>query len=379
MTITERIRELGKKIIERFEGEEFTPLERLEKLRQFEEPDRITGSFAFWSPSTVGANDISVQEYYSNPEKMYYCQLVALDTFKHDYPLLFADNYNTEPEALGAKIAFPDDDTPMIVEHPIKKREDLDRFEIPNPFKDARLPYRIEICAFHKEVLGKYSPTITSINAPFSMAVGMRGYEALVIDMVEDPDFVHKLLEFCTQVIFSFGKAIRSVCGSYPSLSDAWSSVPNLSPDMFLEFSFPYAIRCLESFEHSGWSFGGGHQFSNDWRQSLRRILASGMGSFMLFEENISGIRGGKSIDLIEVKRICEKRRVFLYTSIHPDTMLMGSRRKIRTLMEDWIKKISSGGGHGFYSSALSKTPFENIETFVSTIRKSTFPIGREA
>jgi len=88
------------------------------------------------------------------------------------------------------------------------------------------------------------------------MAVGMRGYEALVLDMVEDPDFVHNLLEFCTEVIITFGKAIKSVCGSYPGLSDAWSSIPHLSPDKFLEFSFPYASRCIEVFEHSGWTFG---------------------------------------------------------------------------------------------------------------------------
>jgi uroporphyrinogen decarboxylase len=376
MSTIKRIEDLVKKIIDELGKDKLTPLERLNKLRRFEEADRVTGSFTFWSPSTVGINDISTEEYYTNPEKMYYCQLLALDTFKHDFPLLFADNYNTEPEALGAKISFSGSghDTPMIVEPAMKNRDDLYKLQIPDPFKDGRLPYRIEICRIHHEMLGKFFPTSTSINAPFSMAVGMRGYEALVIDMLEDPDFVHNLLDFCTEVIIAFGKAIKSVCGSYPSLADAWSSIPNLSPDAFFEFSFPYAARCLQVFDKSGWSLGGGHQFSGDWKRSLRRILSSGSKSLMLFEENITGIRGGKPINLREIKEICKKRGVFLYTTIHPDTMLKGPPSKIETLMTNWIKEVASGGGHGFFTSVLSGTPVKHIETFVSTIRKSTFP-----
>jgi len=373
--VSKRIKELGKKVIQERGGDKFTPLQRIEKLGRFEEADRITGSFAFWSPSAAGIRDISTKEYYTDPEKMYYCQLLALDTFKHDYPLLFADNYNTEPEALGAKISFPEDDTPMIIDHPIKERDDLNKLDLPDPLRDGRLPYRIEICEIHKEISEGFFPTVTSINAPFSLAVGMRGYERLVIDMFEDPDFVHSLLKFCTQVTIIFGKAIQKVCGSYPSLSDAWSSIPNLSPDQFYKFSFPYATRCLQEFQHSGWSFGGGHQFSGDWKQSLMRLMASGSRSLMLFEENITGIRGGKVVNLKEVKEICKRHRVLLYTTIHPDTMLAGPCDKIENLMTNWIHAVSSGGGHAFYTSVLSGTPFEHIETFIGTMKKSSFPI----
>jgi uroporphyrinogen decarboxylase len=375
MTIPKKIEELAKRIIDGLAGSKFTPLERLNKLYRFEEADRLTGSFAFWNPAAVGIHDVSQEEFYRHPEKMYYCHLLALDTFKHDFPLLLADNYNTEPEALGAEIVFTGEDTPVLVKPAIKSKEELYGLQVPDPLKDGRLPYRIEICRIHKDVLGKYYPTITPINAPFSMAVGMRGYEALILDMAEDPDFVHNLLEFCTEVIIVFGKAIKSACGSYPGLSDAWSSIPHLSPDKFLEFSFPYAARCIQVFERSGWTFGGGHQFGSDWKRSLRTLMACGSRSLTLFEENITGIRGGKTVDLREVRKICRSRRVFLYTAIHPDTMLNGPPEIIKDLMIDWIKQVSSGGGHGFYTSALTGTPPEHIKVFVDTLKKSTFPI----
>lgn len=376
MSIWKRIEELGKRIVDKLGKNSLTPLERWEKIRRFEEADRVTGSFAFWSPAGVGIQDISTREYYTNPEKMYFCQLLALERFCHDYPILIADNYNTEPEALGAKIAFAGDDTPVIVEPSLRDKEDLSQRDVPDPSKDGRLPYRIEICRIHKEVLGKYFPTLPSINAPFSMAVGMRGYESLIVDMVEDQDFVHELLEFCTRAIIVFGKAIKSACGVYPSISDAWSSIPNLSPEMFFEFSFPYATRCLEVFEHSGWSFGGGHQFANDWKRSLRRILASGVKSLNLFEENITGIRGGKTVDLKEIKGFCQKRKIFLNTAIHPDNILNGPASKIEDLVHRLAETAASGGGQAFYTSILMGTPFEHIDAYVKAIKRTTFPIS---
>jgi len=58
---------------------------------------------------------------------------------------------------------------------------------------------------------------------------------------------------------------------------------------------------------------------------------------------NITGIRGGKTVDLREVREICKKQRVFLYTAIHPDTMLNGPPEKIEALMLNWIKRLALG------------------------------------
>lgn len=373
MSTSQKINKLGNVLKDRLGHGKITPLQRFEKLCDFEEADRLTGSLAFWSPSTVGIEEVSIREYYSDPEKMYYCQLLALDKLGYDYPLLFSDNYNTEPQALGAKIEFVGDDTPMIVRPAIKNKEELSDLDIPDPFTDGRLPYRLDICRLHSETLGAICPTITSINAPFSLAVGVRGYEQLMIDVFEDPDFVHDLLAFCTQVVLRFGSAIKTVCGKYPALSDAWSSIPNLSPKLFLEFSFPYATKCIQKFENCGWSFGGGHQFSQDWKSSLFRILDSGTRSFTLFEENISGFRGGIVVDIVELKRICRQQKVFLTTAVHPETLLKGPAGEIESKMSRWISHISAGGGQAFYASVLSGTPEENVKAYVNVIKKAFF------
>ena len=55
--------------------------------------------------------------------------------------------------------------------------------------------------------------------------------------------------------------------------------------------------------------------------------------------------------------------------------MLDGPPDRIEALMLSWIKKVSSGGGHAFYTSALTGTPPEHIRAFVNTLKRSTFPI----
>jgi uroporphyrinogen decarboxylase len=375
MGLLKKIEELGRRAIDEIGNQKWTPLERLQRLRAHEEVDRITGGFAFWAPAAVGIDNISVEEYYSDPEKMYYCQLLTLVRFKQDYPLLIVDPYNTEPEALGAKLKFVGDDAPVIVEPALKRKEELPNLQIPEPRRDGRLPYRIEICRMHKEILGKYFPTSTSINAPFSMAVGMRGYEALLLDMREDPDFVHDLLNFCTEVIITFGRAIHNACGSYPSISDAWSSVPHLSPDMFREWSFPYACRCIEALGHTSWSFGGGHQLTGEWKRSLRRILSSGTKTFTVFEPNLSQEEAGPKIDIGEVKGLCQSHKVFLISALHPAMMLQGPVERIEDLMSQRIQSAAPGGGYAFFTSIFPGTPLQHVDAFVTRIKRAQFPI----
>ena len=115
MTFGKKIKELGKRVIDGFGKDRLIPLDRIQKLRRFEESNRVTGSLSFWTPSAVGIKNISTRDYFTNPEIMYYCQLVALNTFNHDFPLLSSDN-----------------DTPLITEPPIKQKADLNRCRMPD-------------------------------------------------------------------------------------------------------------------------------------------------------------------------------------------------------------------------------------------------------
>ena len=67
----------------------------------------------------------------------------------------------------------------------------------------------------------------------------LRGAEALLMDTVDDPGFVHELMKFTTEVVRQVGDALMKA-GFAPSLGEAGASCSLISPSIFKEFIKPY-------------------------------------------------------------------------------------------------------------------------------------------
>lgn len=371
----ERIDALVEMVRDWVAEEPMAPKQRTDALYDWTESDHCPGGFAFWSPRCLGIDEVSCLEYHVDAKKMYYCQLLGLARYKHDIPALFTDVYNYDVEAIGSKLSYPEDSMPEIVDFVIKEPKDLLKLRVPDPEKDARMPYVLEIGRRHREKLGDLFPTVLSTNAPFSLAVGLRSYTKLVRDMRKDPAFVHDLLEFCTQVSISFGKKIIEHAGLGPTLSDAWACPPNLSVQQVLEFVVPYTSRVLEALDHPGYFYAWGYSLAPDWRGFLRTINAMGVGTNCLFAEDILGMKGYEQVDLAEFAQICQRQKTVLFTNPHPDFIFNGPPELIRYYVLDWHKKASPGKGHAYYTSIPPDTPPAHIEAYVEALRATTYPV----
>ena len=67
----------------------------------------------------------------------------------------------------------------------------------------------------------------------------LRGAEALLMDTVTDPKFVHELMKFATEVVREMGDALVEA-GFSPSLGEAAASCSLISPRIYQEFIKPY-------------------------------------------------------------------------------------------------------------------------------------------
>src|SRR3990172_663062 len=81
-----------------------SPLERAFKTWSFQEPDRLLGSFAIFSPLCLSVRDISTREYYTDPWSFYFTQALSVAKFGNETPLMYGDPYNIEIEAMGGKV-----------------------------------------------------------------------------------------------------------------------------------------------------------------------------------------------------------------------------------------------------------------------------------
>lgn len=81
---------------------------------------------------------------------------------------------------------------------------------------------------------------------------GWRGSEQAMLDLADDPGFVHAVMERATAISIEVGKALihAGVDGIY--IGDAWASASIISPRIYEEFCLPYHRRAAQAFQALG-------------------------------------------------------------------------------------------------------------------------------
>lgn len=377
MKITEaRLRELADQIHERVSGEEMTPLKRFEISNRFSEPDRIPVILQIHDHAARLAG-LTVRKICEDPSAHVYSQLVALLEYGHDLPCGFADCYNIEVEALGTPLVYAGDMFPEIRERILRKRSDLERLAMPDFSMSGRMPWVLEVNAMLADLLGDIMGAYGAVTAPFSIAVNLRGYEQLIMDIVEDREFVHRLMEFCTRLAAGFGQIQLKNGAMATSIIDAWASPPLVSMEIFDEFVLPYTARAIGMLSPPGASWGGiwGCSFLPDWRDLVRRVISAGSRNVRAFGEDF---QRKPEIDPVEFKSILKTHRRPMLYCLTAQFMSQGSPAEISDKVRQVIAKIGSGGGVTMYGAMVpQETPPENVIAFVTASKHfGSYPIS---
>lgn len=205
-----------------------------------------------------------------------------LERFSDDYiPLLFPW-YGTGvvPSALGCKIAFQQKMDPTIEGIVINRPEDIKSLEIPDPYKDGLMPIVLE-CIDYMKKNSNLPVSFTDCQGPLNIALSLCGMENLCIWMYEYPEYVHELMDFCTEVLIQWVKIQKKHAGqkyesgAFPhgivlpeGFGGIWIADDDavvLSPDLYKEFVVPYNSKVFKSFGGGTLHFCGNaeHQLEN--------------------------------------------------------------------------------------------------------------------
>lgn len=188
---------------------------------------------------------------------------------------------------LGAKQTVRPDINAAITGHPSK--EEIARMEAPEIRSAGEMPRVLDYIAFFKEKLnGKGSLWAADTQGPFDIAHLVRG-EAIFTDFYDDPQFVHHLMELCTQIYIEANKAIKEAMGEpldhmhYMNALYAENTgvricedtTTLLSPDLIDEFVMPYTKRALEPFGAAYYHYcGRGEHF---YREVVKLDVVTGV------------------------------------------------------------------------------------------------------
>ena len=225
--------------------------------REFERLEKVSTAecdrppvFAQMHEFTLRRSGLPGREFYSNPEKYVRLAIETSKAFGIDIPEIpaFGDAYNIESEALGATILYEDNRSPTKTLDPlITSERDLAALKAPNPERDGRMKAASECLTIFRELTG------ISISheccAPLTLAVQLAGYQALAMNMLTNPGYVHRLLRFLTEEVI--GPYLQMVLRDNPDCpsvgaADALCSIPLFTEEMISEFSIPYIVRLKE-------------------------------------------------------------------------------------------------------------------------------------
>jgi uroporphyrinogen decarboxylase len=160
------------------------------------------------------------------------------------------DNLVTH-QAIGGKILFPEDDEPIAQEPVLNSLKDFKKLKVPDPNRAAGMK---TVITATRKVIEKTSDNfyvMANIDCgPFSTAANLRGLENFLWDiMIEDPLLVHEYLNFCTELVITYGKAMQQTKVHGIQFGDASASLVN--SQQFQEFVLPYLHQALNALSNN--------------------------------------------------------------------------------------------------------------------------------
>jgi uroporphyrinogen-III decarboxylase len=153
----------------------------------------------------------------------------------------------------GLKVRWLPDKDPWVYENPplIEKPEDLDRLRPPDFYEGGIMP---AVHEFFQRLNELAAPGLTIrfpewIRGPFGVARYLRGAENLFLDIMDRPEFVHRLMRFITDAQKNWIAERAKFLGIKIEKGFLYNddvNCPSLSPSMYEELVLPYEIELCQ-------------------------------------------------------------------------------------------------------------------------------------
>lgn len=194
--------------------------------------------------------DYTVKDILKDARKSAEAHIAFYERFNPDSMVIYNDIY-LEAEAVGCELEFFDDRISHPITTPLEDRAKLVKLTVPDPNRDARLPYFIELCQRVSAEVKKTAAVGLGHSGPWNLAMHLRGAENLLLDTIDDPEFVHELMRFTTEVVQTFSNALIDA-GLTPSIGEAYATCDLISPQIYKDFIKPYHIKLGEFYRSKG-------------------------------------------------------------------------------------------------------------------------------
>jgi uroporphyrinogen decarboxylase len=222
----------------------------------FERPDRVP-VFLNNSLGSSRCIGIKIGGMLRNPEKFSAALCAAYDRFGYDGIRVTCD-VAVEAEAMGASAHSPEDGPVSIKAPLIKCPEDFDKLKMPNPLSDGRMPVMIKTTEMVRRAR-KDAFIISSVQGPLNTASQLLGVSEMMLLMIDDHEFLEKILDFTTEITILYGKEMYRAGADGLMMGEAVCSSSSIGPVFYRQFAKKRHKSIIDEFNRCGLRHHGFH------------------------------------------------------------------------------------------------------------------------
>ena len=302
----------------------------------------------------------TVREYYSDSEIYTNTTISVWKRLRFDE--VFAWWPHVLPEAMGAKLTYPENDYPAIKSPLIKTEEDVDNLTLPDPSSDGRLPLVLEAMKILDRKVGNQVCLCGATYGLYTEMGNLMGFERLLIETLKKSDILRKLAKILLEAKIRFGEAMVDAGCRLIWMSEPMASPPILPVHTYEETVLPAWMQLTKAFKKTG-------------AYTLWHPCARTNGEYAIFEQllhgNADAISFSETTDMKTVKETFTHKKC-VAGNLDP---VMTSHASTRTIERE-VKKIindAAGGGGFIFTPGCSiplDTPLRNIEAMIKSARQ---------
>lgn len=313
-----------------------------------------------WIPGYLGIKHL---DYFLDPELWFESNLKIAREFPE---IIFVPGWwmeygmAAEPSILGAKIKFWEDNTPSAY-HTLYRLEDLDQLPPYEVEADGFAALTLHRIRMHRQRIldaGHILPLVTA-RGPLCTAGFVRGTTNLMMDLVENPEGAHRLIDLCTGVVIDWLKAQHRAMGdTVEGIFVLDDIVGFINEEHYQEFAHPYLKRICDA-------------FPKDWIRIYHNDAEVEACLDHLPDAGFQVLNWGKQKEIREVKQRVGKR-MCLMGNVNP--LEVGVRGTPAEVKAATLEVLEGSGGEGIILSVGGGTspgmPKENILAMLEGLRE---------
>jgi MtaA/CmuA family methyltransferase len=254
------------------------------------------------------------------------------------------------PTEMGSVLKIPLDGGPAVIGPALKDYYDLDGLMFP----DIDRPGRMEPLKKLLQLTDEKVYICSKVPAPFHYAAEwMRGLNQFLLDMLINPEYVHRLLDFMADVAIEIGKKQIDMGTHGIMMEDPSAAAQVISPQHYRKFAYPYERKVVKELSRHGGDVI--IHICGDTTPILSDLAKTGAKCLSVDE----------SVDLGDAKEMVGDK-VALFGNVPVETIFKGTQEEIHKGVKSCIDAAGETGYIVSSSCGLhAGTPFNNLQMLV--------------